>query len=65
MIGINLERAVYVPQRLRVIAALMKNDTQQMQAVEMVGLRRQNLIVSLFRLRQPAGLMQRERFGQQ
>jgi hypothetical protein len=47
------------------IAALMKNDAEQVQAVEMVGLRRQNLIVSLFRLRQPAGLMQRERFGQQ
>jgi hypothetical protein len=47
------------------IAALMKNDTQQVQAVEMVGLRCQNLIVSVFRLRQPTGLMQRKRFGQQ
>jgi hypothetical protein len=31
----------------------------------MVGLRRKNPIVGLFRLRQPTGLMQRERFGQQ
>jgi hypothetical protein len=50
---------------LGVIAALMKNDTQQMQAVEMVGLCCKNFIVSLLRLRQPTGLMQREGFGQQ
>ena len=54
-----------MPQCLGVIAAPMKKDTQQVQAVEMVGLRRQNFIVSLFRLRQPAGLMQPLGFGQQ
>jgi hypothetical protein len=53
-----------VAERL-VIAALTKNDAQQVLAVEMVGLRWQNLIVSLFRLRQPAGLVQREGFGEQ
>ena len=58
-------REVDVPQRLGMLAALMKKDTQQMQAVEMLGLRCKNSIVSLFRLHQPAGLMQRERFGQQ
>ena len=43
--------------RLRVIAALMMDDPEQVQGVRMIGLIFQYLPVQLLRFRQTAGLM--------
>ena len=43
------------------LAALMRDDAEQMQAVEMIGRRFEHALINLFRIRQPAGLMQCER----
>jgi hypothetical protein len=56
----SLQGKVYPARGLRVIAALIENNAEQVQAVEMVGPDRKNLIVDFFRIRQSAGLMQRQ-----
>ena len=48
--GICFQGAVYLTDRIRMIAALMKNDTEQMQAVKMIRLRCKNLVINLFRV---------------
>ncbi len=65
IIGISLQGRVYLMNRRRVIAALMKNDTKQVQAVKMIGLRCKNLITNLFRICQSTSLMQCHSFGKQ
>ncbi len=57
-IGLSLQRDIYLTDRLRMIAALVKNDTEQVQAVKMIGLYFKNLIINLFRVCQSACLMQ-------
>jgi hypothetical protein len=56
----SLQREVYPAHGFRVIAALVKNDAEQVQAVEMVGPGGDS-----FRVRQSAGLMQRQSFSKQ
>ena len=45
------------------IAALMKNDAEQVPAVKMIGLHCKNLIINLFCFCQSTRLMQCQSFG--
>jgi hypothetical protein len=56
----SFQGKVYPAHGFSVIATLIENDAEQVQAVEMVGPDRKNLIVDSFRIRQSAGLMQRQ-----
>jgi hypothetical protein len=47
----------YCPDCLRLIAALMENDTEQVQAVKMIGLHCKNLTINLFRIYQSIALV--------
>lgn len=51
--------------RLRMIAALMKNDTEQVQAIKMFGLHYKDLLINPLSIGQTIGLMQPECFGQE
>jgi hypothetical protein len=59
----SLQRQVYPAHGFGVVAALIENNAEQVQAVKMVGPDRKNLIVDSFRIRQSAGLMQRQPFS--
>jgi hypothetical protein len=61
----SLQCEIDPAHRLGVIAALIKNDAEQVQAVKMIGPGRKNLIVDPFRIGQPAGLMQRQSLPKQ
>ncbi|MGB6321650.1 MAG: hypothetical protein WBF64_08985, partial [Xanthobacteraceae bacterium] len=50
-------------QRICVVAPLQENGAQQLAAVEMVGLDRENLNVDLFRLGEAGGLVMLQPLG--
>ena len=62
VVWIALERQTDPAHRFHVIAALMKNDADQMQAVKVVRANRKNLAIDGFCLGQPPHLMQLEAF---
>jgi len=64
VIGIYLQGKVYLMDRRRMIAALMKNDTEQVQAVKVIGLRFQDLSINRLGFWQSTGLMKRERLAE-
>jgi hypothetical protein len=47
-----------------VIATLMKNNTEQMQAVKMIRLCFKNYSIHLLRIRQSTSLMKRQRLAE-
>ena len=51
--------------RCRMIAALMQNHAEQVQAVKMIGLYRKNLVINPSRVCQLTRLMQCKTFGKQ
>ncbi|MGA7432023.1 MAG: hypothetical protein WBW35_16455, partial [Xanthobacteraceae bacterium] len=59
----DLERGVDVLQRLHLMAALIKNDAEQMLTVEMVGRSGENSPIDRRGRIQSASLMQRQSFG--
>jgi hypothetical protein len=61
MSRLDLEGCVDLPNSGLGVATLQENDAEQMQAVEMPRLCRENLPVYFFRIAQSAGLMQRQR----
>ena len=62
--GIYSERAFYLLHGRFVLPALMENHAEQMQTVELVRLRDENLPVEGFGFHEPAGLMECQRLGQ-
>ncbi|MFZ3224773.1 MAG: hypothetical protein WA230_04580, partial [Xanthobacteraceae bacterium] len=63
IVGTSFERQLDMPQRLCVVAPLQENGAQQLAAVEMVGLDRENLNVDLFRLGEAGGLVMLQPLG--
>jgi hypothetical protein len=61
-IGVQLQGGVDMTHCLCMFTALVISDPQQVQAVEMIGLRLQNLPVYRFGLCEPARPMQRDCF---
>ena len=65
VIGIDLERGVNPASGLVVVALLVVDDPEQVQAVEMPGFGLQHLAVKRLGFRQPARLVQRQRLCEQ
>src|SRR5205807_3029905 len=63
--GILPERRIDLADRFLVAAALMMDDAEQMQAVEMPGVRTQYLGVERLGLRQAAGLVEGQGLAEQ
>src|SRR5580698_2554134 len=62
MVRIAREGEVYLVESPRIFAAPIGNEPEQVQAVEMIGLRRENFLVNHFGLGQSTGLKQHESF---
>jgi hypothetical protein len=59
VIGIYFQGGVDLTNRQRVLAALVINDTEQMQTVEMTGVSLQDVPIRLVRFGQPSSPMER------
>jgi hypothetical protein len=58
IIGFPLQCAIYLLDGRGRVTALEKNDAEEVQAVELIGLNVQDLSVDFFGFRQSSGLMQ-------
>jgi len=64
IIGIYFQGSFDLTSRLRMIATLVINDAEQVQAVEMTGLSFQDVPIHLFSFGQLAGPMERHRIAE-
>jgi len=64
IIGIYFQGSFDLASRLRMIATLVINDAEQVQAVEMTGLSFQDVPIHLFSFGQLAGPMERHRIAE-
>ena len=64
VVGIFRKNEAYLIEGPRKFAALIGQDTEQVQAVEVVGLHRENILIDPFSLSPLTGLMLREGLDQ-
>ena len=64
VVGVFRENEPYLIEGPRKFAALIGHDTEQVQAVEVVGLHRENFLIDPFSLGPLTGLMLREGLDQ-